>query len=437
MARTNTKTVVATKVTYEGARASRLSPIQELRRTALATMLFEDQFYESGQSIADRVAELVPRIAREHVSSLAVEAREKFKLRHMPLYLVRELARTQDVSAVLEVVIQRPDELAEFLALYWKDKKQPLTNSVKKGLAAAFKKFDEYSLAKYNRDNDIKLRDVMRMVHPKPENDVQAALWKRLLTNTLKTPDTWEVELSQSKDRLASWSRLLVGNKLGALALLRNLRNMQQAGVPDGAIRQALLSAKVDRVLPFRFITAARYAPQFEPELEALMFKCLADFKKLPGRTALLVDGSGSMFGAKVSEKSELDRFDAACALAVLAREICEEAVVLVFGDGTKQIAPRRGFALRDAMKAAAEGNGTNIGQAKQVADRLGYDRIIIFTDEQSRTSITHPKGMAKGYIVNVAPYDRGVGYGAWTHVTGFSEATLDFIQASEAESVE
>jgi hypothetical protein len=86
-------------------------------------------------------------------------------------------------------------------------------------------------------------------------------LYKRVVDRKLTTPDTWEVELSASGDKLASWTRLLAEDKLGALALLRNLRNMMEAGVDDAAIRKALTALKPERVLPFRFIAAARYAP--------------------------------------------------------------------------------------------------------------------------------------------------------------------------------
>jgi len=51
----------------------------------------------------------------------------------------------------------------------------------------------------------------------------------------------------------------------------------------------------VVRVLPFRFIAAARYAPQWEEELERAMFACVAGKEKLKGKTVLLVDTPGSM----------------------------------------------------------------------------------------------------------------------------------------------
>src|SRR6185503_14095226 len=96
-------------------------------------------------------------------------------------------------------------------------------------------------------------------------------------------------------------------DKLGALALLRNLRNMQTAGVDNTLIKQALEKTKVERVLPFRFIAAARYNPTLEPQLEDAMFRCLREQEKLGGKTILLIDVSGSM-DAALSEKSQMNR---------------------------------------------------------------------------------------------------------------------------------
>lgn len=268
--------------THEGARAKHINPELALRRSVMACMLWEGEFYEEGEAIAARISGLIAKVKPERVAAMAVEAREKMKLRHVPLLLVREMARLPShrsrVAETLASVVQRPDELTEFLAIYWKEKKQPLSKQVKLGLAKAFTKFDAYSLAKYNRDGAIKLRDVLFLCHAKPKDDAQAETWKALVGGTLPTPDTWEVALSAGGpggDKKAAWIRLLSEGKLGALALLRNLRNMLQSGVGEAAIRAGILKMKTERVLPFRFIAAARYAVQFEPELEQAMFRCL------------------------------------------------------------------------------------------------------------------------------------------------------------------
>src|SRR6202012_2699915 len=256
--------------THEGAPAVAITPELALRRSVLACMLWENEFYEDGVAIAGRIRELVPKVAAEKVAALAVEARTAMKLRHAPLLLVREMARHAThralVAETLFRVVQRADELSEFVALYWSEGKQPLSAQVKKGLAAAFTKFDEYALAKYNRANPVKLRDVLFLCHAKPVDAAQAELWKRLVVNELATPDTWEVALSGGADKREAWERLLEENKLGALALLRNLSKMTEAKVNEQLVTTALGRMKTERVLPFRFIAAARYAPQWEAE---------------------------------------------------------------------------------------------------------------------------------------------------------------------------
>src|SRR6476646_1876791 len=299
--------------THEGAPAKNISAEQQLRRSVLACMLWEDQFYEDGVLITGRIRELVAKVSPEKVAELAVEARTQMKLRHAPLLLVREMARLAThrpfVAETLVRVIHRPDELAEFVALYWSEGKQPLSAQVKKGLGAAFTKFDEHALAKYDRATPVRLRDVLFLAHAKPLNAEQEAMWKRLVAGELATPDTWEVALSAGADKREAWERLLTENKLGALTLLRNLRNMAEAKVSESLVKDGLARMKAERVLPFRFLAAARYAPQWEMELQQAMFRALKEQARLPGKTVLMVDVSGSM-DAQLSRRSEMRRTD-------------------------------------------------------------------------------------------------------------------------------
>jgi hypothetical protein len=418
--------------THEGGAARAISVEQQLRRSVLACLLWEEQFYEDGVEIAGRIAKLIPQVEAEKVAALAVEARENMKLRHVPLLLVREMARLKthraEVSDTLAKVIQRADELAEFVAVYWKDGRQPLSGQVKKGLAAAFPKFDEYALAKYDRAGVVRLRDVLFLCHAKPRDEAQAELWKRLIAGDLATPDTWEVALSSGADKREAWERLLAERKLGALALLRNLRNMQEAKVDAKLAREALRSMKTERVLPFRFIAAARSAPQWEEELERAMFACVAGKEKLPGRTVLLVDISGSMT-AHLSRRSEMLRTDAAYGLAILLREICEEVSIYSFSNEAKRVPTRRGFALRDAIDRSQQHGATYLGKAVASVEEK-YERMIVITDEQAHDSVPTPRG--KGYVINVASYKNGVGYGKWTHIDGWSESVVDYISELE-----
>jgi hypothetical protein len=438
--------------THEGAPAKVLSAEQMLRRSVLSCMLWEKEFYEDGQSIADRIRMLVPRVAAAEVAALAVEARERMKLRHVPLLLVREMARYAThrmlVAETLERVIQRADELAEFLAIYWADRqhgvRQPLSGQVKKGLARAFVKFDEYALAKYDRAGSVRLRDVLFLSHAKPLDGEQAGLWKRLVANELTVPDTWEVALSAAGQidgvsKAEVWERLLSERRLGALALLRNLRNMAQAGVREDLVLAALAQMKTERVLPFRFLAAARNAMQWEEALELSMFRSLEGRNtKLAGHTVLLVDVSGSM-ESPLSRRSEMNRTNAAYGLAILLREIATRVSIYSFSDAVKQVPARRGLALRDTLEQSQPHGGTYLGAAlKQVEwEHTRYDRLVVITDEQSHDRVAAPRG--RGYVINVASARNGVGYGdgdgGWIHIDGFSEAVVEYIAELESES--
>jgi hypothetical protein len=359
------------------------------------------------------------------------------KLRHAPLLLVREMARHAThralVAQTLASVIQRADELAEFVAIYWAQGRAPLSAQVKKGLAAAFTRFDEYALAKYDRAAAVRLRDVLFLSHAKPIDAAQAALWKRLIAGELATPDTWEVALSagSGEDKRATWERLLSERKLGALALLRNLRNMKDAQVDEQLVLNGLASMNTDRVFPFRFLAAARHAPQWEEPLESAMFRAVSDRAKLAGHTVLLVDVSGSMV-APLSRRSEMLRTDAAYGLAILLRETAEKVSIYTFSNDAELMPPRRGFALRDAMEASQPHSATYLGKALEAVEG-SYDRIIVITDEQSHDRIPAPRGT--GYVINVASARNGVGYGPWTHIDGWSEAVLEYIREAESSA--
>lgn len=413
-----------------------LTPMQELRRSVLACLLWESEFYESGQTIADRITSLCAKVSPQELGALAVEARSEHNLRHVPLLLTAELAKHGGpvVSDTIAKVIQRADEISEFLTIYWRNGKTPIAKQVKKGLAKAFGNFNAYALAKYDREKAIRLRDVLFMVHAKPKDEEQAALWKQLVDGTLPAPDTWEVALSAGGDKRETFERMLRENTLGYLALLRNLRNMTDANVDEGLIRDALLARKgAQRVLPFRYVAAARACPRLEPVIDQALSEAISAMPALPGKTAILVDVSPSM-DAKLSAKSDLSRMDAACALASV---IHGDIRMFSFSNEVVEVPPRRGMAGVDALKRSQPHNGTRLFDAIDVVNRqVKYDRLIVVTDEQDTGGNvrTCPNPTALGYMVNVASNKNGVGYGKWTHIDGFSEGILKWM--GEAERV-
>lgn len=436
--KTNTQSRSTPIHTHEGGKATPTDTFHQLKRSVLTCLLWEDTFYEKGSDIAQRIADLIPTVSPAQAAALAVETRDRMNLRHVPLFLLSELSKIKGTGSLIEEslahVIQRADELTEFVSIYWKDKKHPLSAGVKRGLARAFQKFDAYRLAKYDREAKIKLRDVLFLVHAKPESEVQAQLWKQLVDGKLESPDTWEVALSAGKDKKETFERLMLEGKLGGLALFRNLRNMQGAKVQESIIRDRLAQGAA-RAFPYRFVVAAKHAPTLEDAIEQAMFKAVEQLDPLPGRTGLLVDVSGSMDAAISSKSPDTTRIDVAAGLAILLREKAEQVRIATFSDDAVVVAPRRGFALRDAINNSQGHGGTNLAQALRTLSGPWADitRLIIITDEQSNDGILPVMPGATGTVVNVAPYKNGVSYrNGWNHVDGWSERVIDFIREFE-----
>lgn len=447
--------------THEGAHGVAGSPLDQLRRSVMSCLLFEDTFYEDGQSVADRIVALVPQCAPLDVANVAVGAREMMKLRHVPLLIVAAMTSHAKhkalVADTLARIIQRPDELAEFVAIYFKIGSKKLSAQAKKGLARAFAKFDEYQLAKYDREGAWRLRDVLFMCHAKPADVPRdAAKWNRaaraslppgkafvrdftpgellfgrLVHGEMAVPNTHEVRMSSGEDPAAVFRSLMASRHLGALAFLRNLRKMSESGITPDEILGYASTLNVERILPFQFIAAARAAPQLESILEPMMLKACASLPRLPGPTAILIDHSSSM-EQTISERSEISRFDAACAMAIMVREVCHEARVFTFSDCLLEIPNRRGFALVDAARSVMRPLGTLLGRAVAgvYKDFPRCERVIVITDEQSSDRPQAPKG--RGYIINVASNQNGIGHGAWVTIDGWSEHLLRFVAAHE-----
>jgi hypothetical protein len=119
--------------------------------------------------------------------------------------------------------------------------------------------------------------------------------------------------------------------------------------------------------------------------------------------------------------------------IAILARELCDSVAVYSFSNKLVRVPDRRGFALRDAITSSQQHGSTYLGQAIQDLNKKEpYDRIIVLTDEQSHDVVPAPN--AKGYLINVAAYQNGVGYGDWTHIDGWSESVFDYIQNVERD---
>lgn len=439
-----------------GMTAARQDSYSLLRRVVLANLLWEKIAYVDGESVTEQIRKLIPLCTPKQVNDLAIEARELQKLRHTPLFIAVQMLKYPEhrkyVASLLPRIITRADMLTDFVTIYKTEndgKIKPLAHAAKKGLAKAFDNFNEYQFAKYDRNAAIKLRDVMFLVHPKAPQGKEE-LYKKIADRTLKTPDTWEVELSAGKDKRATWERLINEKKIGGLAMLRNIRNMMEASVPAKTIQLGLSNLKGAMLLPFDFVKSARINPEFKGHLEEVMLSTYAHLPKLPGRTLFIVDRSGSM-GANVSDKSTFTRQEVAYAMAMLACNLCEDfSLVVTAGDdfASKHSSewikyPAKGFDIFEQMKDAKVGGGGIF--TRQVLEwskqNLGeeFDRIIVFSDSQDcdkQDKTPHP--FAKyNYICDVSANKHGVNFkGRWTaEISGWSEHFLTYIAAYEGLS--
>lgn len=447
--RTNTRSTLSAR-THEGAVVNRVPALAELQRTASACLLFENTFYEAGVDIAQRIHDLVHRVNVIDALKLAQTLRHEHGLRHAPLWILNAVLshpnrgphNVEIATVIANVCGSRADLPGELLAMYWKDGKRPLAKALKTGLSRAITSLSSYAMQKYAARGPIRLRDVLFLTHAKPRDEAQGEWFKMLADDTLPAAETWEVALSGGANKRETFETMLQEGKLGALAVLRNLRNMQEAGVPRAVIvnglRRATEMSKFG-ILPFQFVSAARMVPALEADIEVSMLAGVQKLKgegmALAGHTIILVDVSGSMQGA-LSSKSQMSRADAAAAMAILLREVCADVSVFDYNTEVREVPARRGFALRDTFRRP--NNGTYTGRAAQavlaeVTRRLGYPpaRIIVITDEQSRDVLPALRD-TRGYVMNVAPYQNGIAWGQWITVSGFSENLVKFVVATE-----
>jgi 60 kDa SS-A/Ro ribonucleoprotein len=438
---------------HENAPAYVLTPALELY-AAVATAALSDQFYETADTRLARLRELVAKNEPQFVAQLAVYAREQLYLRSVPLVLAVELARIHQgdnlVSRLVARVVQRADEIPELLAFYAQANGRTgtktlgrLSKQMQHGLALAFNKFDAYQLAKYNRDGAVCLRDALFLVHPKPRDEAQQAVFDQLVAGTLPTPYTWETELSAAGqvayaspvERQAAvahtWQTLVASRRLGYMALLRNLRNLLEANVSAETIAHACATladpGQVARArqLPFRFLAAYREVLALNngaaaPVLAALETAILASARNLRGfdgntRVVVACDVSGSM-QQPISPRSKVLLYDVGLVLGMLLQSRCMHVVTGMFGATWKRVPLPQGQVLRNVQelyrREGEVGYDTNGHLVIQDLRQRGeaVDKIMIFTDCQLWDSTGRHNTLAQewaAYRANVAPNAR------------------------------
>lgn len=491
-------------VTFEGALGYGRDAKSELFLLAVANMVSERTFYEDAGSRDDRFEQLVHSVAvadPEWMRSFLRWLRDEAHMRSASLVGALESARAMLAAglpgsrAIVASVLQRPDEPGEALAYWLSRYGRKIPVPVKRGIAdGALRLYGEYALLKYDTSSHaVRFGDVIELTHAGDrkanqhkafQSDWQRDLFKHAIDRRhnrdnpvpeslrmirsnaeLRRPDidqerwlldpdslraagmTWEdvLSLAGSKlDKAKLWEALIP--TMGYMALLRNLRNFDTAGISDEAAA-AVISRLTDpvqvaksRQFPFRFLSAYRAVASLRwgHALETALTTSLANVPELRGRTLVLVDRSGSMFWGGVSERSGLNRADAAAVFgAALALRNPGDVDLVEFGSGSAAVPYRHGDSLlRVVNERFHDMGGTNTAAAVR-AHYSAHDRVVIVTDEQAYDGDpgNHVPAKVPVYTWNLAGYKYGHGAGAPNRHTfaGLTDAAFRMIPLLEA----
>jgi len=375
----------------------------------LLTSFVKDQFYQKEEKVPTRVTGLLGKLQPDFAAKAAIYARNTFNMRSISHVVAAELAAYAKgkpwAKSFYEKVVVRPDDITEILSYYFgKGKNQKETNAMRKGLGAAFGKFDAYQLAKYRAEGKaISLVDAVNLLHPRPSDKNMDAL-RLLVEGKLTNQNTWETKLSEAgkadteDEKLElkgkAWSDLINENKLGYMALLKNLRNiLEQADAKtiDKALETLADPERVkkSRVLPFRFYTAYKEMQKLNGTgsrkalvaLNKALDAAAANVPKFPGETLVVLDVSGSM-GGFPSEIGSL--FSAIMVKAA-------NADFMTFSDSARyQNLNPADSTLTIAQSINFNWGGTNFHSIFEKANKA-YDRIIILSDMQGWMGYSTP----------------------------------------------
>lgn len=435
----------------------------------LLTSFVNDQFYRNSDNTINELKKLISSISdKEFIAKSAIYTRDKFGMRSITHVLAAELASELSGKKwsknFYDKVVNRVDDMSEILSYYINnktDKTNPkFPNSIKKGFANAFNKFDDYQLAKYkNSSKEVKLVDIVNIVHPIPNIRNNKAL-NELVNNRLENNKTWESMLSKagqnanSEEELSNlkyeaWSSLIKERKIGYFALLRNLRNLinQAPDIIDDVCN--LLTdenmIKKSKVLPFRFSTAYDEINKLGSSdvIRKVLFAInkaldisVSNVPKFPGETLVVIDVSGSMSG-KASNIASLFG-------SILAK--VNNSDIITFHNDSKYVDynPLDSVTtIRDKFRFT--GGGTNFNSIFKKANKK-YDRIIILSDMQGwigyRTPMNDFNEYKKRFGANPFVYSWDLaGYGTLQFpennvfaLAGFSDKVFDIMHFMETD---
>ncbi len=393
-----------------GVKAYKLSDKEKLVTMVLTTMFGEEKYYgDNTDELMNLAADLIARGEGQFVANLAVFVRNEMGLRSVSHALCALLAGNEKgkefVKYAVAGVCKRADDILEILSCYIHIFGKPIANSLKKALAKAMNTFDEYSFAKYNGGNkEIKFIDVLRLTHAKAKDEKQNQIFNAIINDTLKTPYTWETQLSERGNTKDVWEELIDSGKLGMMAMVRNLNNILNSKAEN---LDKVLNAfgneeavKKSKILPFRFYSAyinVENNPNSSSKvLDALETGVETSTKNIPmlkGKTCIAIDVSGSMSGT-ISLNSQVRCVDIAALLGAMASKICEDSIVMTFDTNIK----RQSFSSKNGIIANAKSitptwGGTAIGLplVELLDNNIYVDRIIILSDNEVNARIDYP----------------------------------------------
>jgi hypothetical protein len=394
-------------INVAGGEAFKETPKLELV-SILLTSFLQDKFYESSNRTMQRIIELIAGSDKKFAAKAAIYARNKYGMRSVSHLVAGEIAKVIKgetwTKNFFDKVVYRPDDMLEIVSYYLARFNKPIPNSLKKGLAKAFNKFDEYQLAKYRGErSDFTLVDLVNLIHPKPTEKNKVAL-EKLINGTLTSIDTWEKELTQagqvaksaeekSKLKAEAWQKLIKERKIGYFALLRNLRNVieQAPNLVDDAIELLIDEKLISKslVLPFRFLTAykeieAMGNTEAKKVIKALNKAIDISCKNVPqfdGKTAVILDCSGSMTGSSMRSTSPADIGALFAALMLKYND----ADLILFSDNAKYLSVNTDDSIMTiAQKIISnfESAGTNFHAPFKILKK-NYNRIVVLSDMQ------------------------------------------------------
>lgn len=420
----------------------RYTPEQLFSRVVLTNLLWEDTYYQKANVIQSQMEELIPKLSKEFIDHKILQARHEEGLRMTPLFLALETNHD-----LLPEICTRPDMTIDVLYL-WARKQgslKPIPKSLKKNLARCFDNYDNYQIGKYVRKSqDISLADVVRLVHPVPNENNKDAL-SQLVRNKLRAPETWEVRLSRKEDPRRVFTELISEGKLGGLALLRNMRNIVNAGVDRKIVRDGLARINSRFLTPMNFLMAYKYAPIYAKDIEQAMVRSFAGYK-IPGTTTIVLDFSGSM-DQPISAKSEVSRLDVGLGLLALAQYVFEDPIlVLTAGiDRTvkNMVIPANGFGVFEYKQKARQTigfQGIYTTQMCKWLKTIPSDRLVVISDSQDMDiasgrsrELPDLSRYRSAYIMDISHHSHGILTNRWTaEINGFSDNIFRYIKETE-----